>query len=169
PDFHPWISKLNYLVLGFSKIQQQAKTSEGQMHLPANLDLMRQIQEDVQGYRNELQSLKQASDSNRVAQTAMENAARDALERFSVLEERLRKAAIEKIRQSGDQTSIDVLSQANQANSLAMELLEARRQEKNFLLRKDEQYVEKVQQHFASLAQKGRTLTRDLSNPVDQA
>ena len=151
------------------QIQQQAKASENQMQRPQNKELMRKIQEDVQGYRDELQSLKQATESSQSAQEAMEHAARAALERFSDLEERLRKAAVEQIRLTGDQTSIDVLSQANQANSLAMELLEARRREKDFLLRKDEQYANLLQQHFASLEQKGRSLTRELSNPTDQA
>ncbi len=151
------------------QIQQQAKASEDQMQRPQNKALMRKIQEDVQGYRDELQSLKQATESSQSAQQAMENAARAALERFSVVEERLRKAAVEQIRLTGDQTSIDVLNQANQANSLAMELLEARRREKDFLLRKDEQYATLLQQHFVSLEQKGRTLTRELSSPSDQA
>ncbi|PZW47392.1 methyl-accepting chemotaxis protein [Pseudomonas sp. URMO17WK12:I2] len=151
------------------QIQQQAKASEDQMQRPQNKALMRKIQEDVQGYRDELQSLKQATESSQSAQEAMENAARAALERFSVVEERLRKAAVEQIRLTGDQTSIDVLNQANQANSLAMELLEARRREKDFLLRKDEQYATLLQQHFVSLEQKGRNLTRELSSPSDQA
>ncbi|MBD9397130.1 methyl-accepting chemotaxis protein [Pseudomonas sp. PDM11] len=151
------------------EVKQQAKASEERMQREQNKKMMRDIQEDVQGYRDRLLGLKQASDTNHIAQDAMEAAARSALERFSALEVRLRKLAVEKIRETGDQASIDVLNQANQANSLAMELLEARRQEKNFLLRRDEQYVQKVQQHFASLEQKGTVLTRTLSNPDDQA
>jgi len=151
------------------QVQQQAKASEDQMQRPQNKELMRKIQEDVQGYRDELQSLKQATENSQSAQQAMENAARAALERFSVVEERLRKAAVEQIRLSGDQTSIDVLNQANQANALSMELLEARRREKDFLLREDEQYAKLLQQHFVSLEQKGRALTRELDDPSDQA
>ncbi len=151
------------------EIQQQAKASEEQMQRPQNKELMRKIQGDVQGYRDELLSLKQATANSHSAQAAMENAARAALEKFSSLEERLRKAAVEQIRLTGDQASIDVLDQANQANALAVELLEARRREKDFLLRKDEQYATLLQQHFASLEQKGLLLTRSLGNPDDQA
>ncbi|GLX14003.1 chemotaxis transducer [Pseudomonas straminea] len=149
--------------------EQQAKVSEGKMLYPETKAMMRTVQDDLQGYREKLLSLKQATDANKNAQAAMETAARAALERFADLEERLRKAAVEQIRLTGDQTSIDVLSQANQANSMAMELLEARRREKDFLLREDEKYATALQEHFASLAQKGRTLNRELSNPADQA
>ncbi|SHM13406.1 HAMP domain-containing methyl-accepting chemotaxis protein [Phytopseudomonas punonensis] len=149
--------------------EQQAKVSEGKMLYPETKAMMRSVQDDLQGYREKLLSLKQATDANKNAQAAMEAAARAALERFSVLEERLRKAATEQIRSTGDQVSIDVLDQANQANSMAMELLEARRQEKNFLLRNDEKSATQLQQHFASLEQKGHTLNRQLSNPADQA
>ena len=149
--------------------EQQAKVSETKMLYPETRAMMRTVQDDLQGYREKLLSIKQAVEANQSAQTAMENAARAALERFAVLEERLRKAAVEQIRATGDQASIEMLNQANQANSMAMEVLEARRREKDFLLRKDDQYANLLQQHFVSLEQKGQALTKELSNPADQA
>lgn len=151
------------------EIQQQAHASESQMQLAESRELMRKIQGDVKGYRDELLGLKQARENNDSAQKAMETAARAALERFSALEERLRKTAIEQIRQTGDQTSINVLNQANQANALAMELLEARRREKDFLLRKDQSFANLLDEHFVSLEQKGHALISQLSSAADQA
>jgi len=146
------------------QIQEQAAAKEAELARPENKALMRQIQEDASGYHSELEQLQAASTASSNAQKAMEVSARAALKRFSELELSLRQRAVEQIRASGAQDSIDTLSRANQASDLAMELLEARRREKDFLLRRDDQYAQLLDEHFSSLDSKGRELLGTLQD-----
>nr|WP_322981359.1 methyl-accepting chemotaxis protein [Pseudomonas sp. C11] len=165
----------NYLLRDDDKAMQQALTLSQQIQdqaaekvtlldRPENKALMRQIQEDATGYRNELEQLQAAGKASNDAQKAMEDSARAALKRFTDLQSELSKLALEQIRMNGDQASIDTLGRANQASELAMELLEARRREKDFLLRHDDQYAQLLDAHFNSLDSKGRELLGTLQD-----
>ena len=165
----------NYLLRDDDKAMQQALTLSQQIQdqaaekvtlldRPENKALMRQIQEDATGYRNELEQLQAAGKASNDAQKAMEDSARAALKRFTDLQSELSKLALEQIRMNGNQASIDTLGRANQANELAMELLEARRREKDFLLRRDDQYAQLLDAHFSSLDSKGRELLGTLQD-----
>jgi methyl-accepting chemotaxis protein len=146
------------------RIQDQAAEKEALLVRPENKALMRQIQEDASSYRSELEHLQAAGKASSSAQKAMEDSARAALKRFNDLEANLRQMAIAQIRMSGDQASIDTLERANLANELAMELLQARRREKDFLLRHDDQYAQLLDGHFSSLDSKGRQLLGTLQD-----
>ena len=146
------------------QIRDQAAEKEALLVRPENKTLMRQIQEDATGYRSELEQLQAAGKASNDAQKAMEDSARAALKRFTDLQSDLSKLALEQIRMNGDQASIDTLGRANQANELAMELLEARRREKDFLLRRDDQYAQLLDAHFSSLDSKGRELLGTLQD-----
>ena len=159
----------NYIIRGDNKylaqavaladeISTQAKTSEARLQLPENKALMRQIQKDVALYRAELLHLQETTDSNQQTQKAMENSARTALGRFEALTERLRQTAVEQIRQTNDAASIELLDRANLANTLSTELLEARRREKDFLLRGSDDYANQLEEHFRSLESNGEKL-----------
>jgi methyl-accepting chemotaxis protein len=146
------------------QIRDQAAEKEALLVRPENKTLMRQIQEDATGYRSELEQLQAAGKASNDAQKAMEDSARAALKRFTDLQSELNKLALEQIRMNGDQASIDTLGRANQASELAMELLEARRREKDFLLRRDDQYAQLLDAHFSSLDSKGRELLGTLQD-----
>ncbi|MEO9333683.1 methyl-accepting chemotaxis protein [Ectopseudomonas guguanensis] len=149
---------LNQAVALADEVGAQAQVSEARLRLPENKALMRQISEDVGRYREKLLLLQQTSDDNQQAQKAMEASARAALERFESLAASLRQSAIEQIRQTNDTASIELLDHANLANTLSTELLEARRREKDFLLRGDDSYVSKLDEHFQSLERNGEKL-----------
>ncbi|MDF2074868.1 methyl-accepting chemotaxis protein, partial [Pseudomonas mendocina] len=151
---------LNQAVALADEIGAQAQASETRLQLPENKALMRQIKEDVERYRAELLHLQETTNSNQQVQKAMEDSARAALERFESLAERLRQAAVEQIRQTNDTSSIELLDHANLANTLSTELLEARRREKDFLLRGEDSYASKLDEHFQSLASNGEKLQR---------
>ena len=151
---------LNQAVALADEVGAQAQVSEARLQLPENKALMRQIREDVGRYREKLLLLQQTTDDNQQAQKAMEASARAALERFESLAESLRQTAIEQIRQTNDTASIELLDHANLANTLSTELLEARRREKDFLLRGDDSYVSKLDEHFQSLERNGEKLQR---------
>ena len=151
------------------QIQEQAAAKEAELARPENKALMRQIQEDASGYRDELAQLQAAGKASSEAQQAMEESARAALKRFTELEAKLRQLAVEQIRLSGAQSSIDTLDRANQASQLARELLEARRREKDFLLRRDDQYAQLLDGHFQSLDDKSRQLLNTLQDDAARA
>ena len=146
------------------KIQEQAAEKEAQLNRPENKALMRQIQEGANGYRSELEQLQAAGKLSHDAQKAMENSARAALKLFTELETTLRQQAVEQIQATGDQRSIATLEHANLAGELARELLEARRREKDFLLRRESQYVELLQAHFSDIENKSQQLLETLDD-----
>ncbi|MFP6847456.1 MAG: methyl-accepting chemotaxis protein [Pseudomonas sp.] len=150
-------------------IQNHAADSEKNMVRPENQAFMRQIQESLSGYRSELLQLGQDMDASHKAQQAMEETAREALKRFNEQEEILRRRAVEKIQQTGDESSISLLTQANLADEISTELLEARRREKDFLLRKDDKYAQLLEEHFTSLENKGKQLLSTLDNSTERA
>ncbi|RMH85282.1 methyl-accepting chemotaxis protein [Pseudomonas sp. AOB-7] len=151
------------------EIETLARQSLARLTRPETIALMQDIQRDVAGYREELAQLGQAVDTNQTAQTAMETAARGALKQFDALEERLNQAAVRQIRLSGDETSIRLLDFSNQASAMAKELLEARRREKDFILRGEQQYADQLQAHFSSLERAGQQLRGNLDDPAARA
>ena len=151
------------------EIHAEATEMENTFRIPENKALMRQIQESVDGYHNDLVQLQAASKLSKESQQAMENSARAALEHFTQLETTLRQQAVAQIRASGDQSSIIMLERANLASALARELLEARRREKDFLLRRDAQYVQLLEAHFAEINQKGQQLLSTLNDSNTRA
>ncbi|VXC73505.1 Methyl-accepting chemotaxis protein [Pseudomonas sp. 8Z] len=140
------------------QIQDQAAAKEAVLVRPENKALMRQIQEDASSYRNELLQLQAAGKVSSDAQQAMEISARAALKGFNDLADTLRQQAVEQIRMNGEQDSIGTLERANQANDMAMEMLQARRREKDFLLRHDPQYAQMLDEHFNLLDSKAQQL-----------
>ncbi|OYU07307.1 MAG: methyl-accepting chemotaxis protein [Pseudomonas sp. PGPPP1] len=175
----------NYLMRGQAQFIEQAITlvnevsdqaKRGEVLLPSeeSRGLMRQVQQNVIRYREDLQLLRRATEENHAAQKAMEDSAGAALERFEVLAERLREATVTRIQQSNDQSSLTLLDQAYQANALASELLETRRVEKDFLLSEDEQYINLMEEHFMSLTANGEQLLAlshdsDIRKTTDEA
>ncbi|WAJ38749.1 methyl-accepting chemotaxis protein [Pseudomonas sp. GOM7] len=146
------------------QLHQQAAEKEATLDRPENKALMRQIQEDADSYRNELVQLQAAGKLSNDAMHAMENSARAALKMFTELETALRQQAVVEIQGTGDQNGIAMLDRANLASTLARELLEARRREKDFLLRKDAQYAQLLEAHFSEIEAKGQQLLDELGN-----
>ena len=170
----------NFIIRGDSQyiVQAQGLTDEIEtlasdalkvLSRPESIALMQGIRQDVAAYRQQLQGLSQASANNQSAQQAMEEAAREALKEFDELQERLSRAAEQQIRASGDEDSIRTLNYANQASSLAKELLNARRFEKNFVLSGQNQDAQTLLQQFERLNQDGQRLRNEISDPAARA
>jgi methyl-accepting chemotaxis protein len=101
---------------------------------PTDIALMEQITRDANGYQQDLQALQQIAQQSQHAQQGMEQAAREAITQIDALQSKLNAAAVAQIRLLGDESSIRSLELANQAGSLAREVLQARRSEKNFII-----------------------------------
>jgi methyl-accepting chemotaxis protein len=152
-----------------TEIETLARDALNALSRPETIALMEGIRQDVADYRQQLQSLSQASTDNQSAQRAMEEAAREALKEFDELQARLNQAAEQQIRASGDENSIRTLGYANQASNLAKELLNARRFEKNFILSGQDQDAQVLLQQFDSIRQDGKDLRNLISDPAARA
>ena len=152
-----------------AEIETLANDSLKVLNRPDTIALMESIRQDVGAYGQQLQALSQATANNQSAQRTMEETAREALKQFDELQERLNQTAEQQIRASGDEDSIRTLSYANQASSLAKELLTARRFEKNFILSSQTQDAQVLLQQFNSLNQNGKRLRSELNDPAAQA
>lgn len=170
----------NYIIRGDSQYLEQAKRlvveietlakdSLRVLNRPETIALMESIRQDVGDYGQRLQTLSQATASNQSAQRTMEDAAREALKQFDGLQARLNQAAEQQIRGSGNEDSIRTLSLANQASSLAKDLLTARRFEKNFILSSQIQDAQILLQQFDLLSQNSKRLRSELEDPVARA
>lgn len=151
------------------EIRQIVAESLKVMRLPQTITLMEQVSQDVTLYQNKLLELGQTTVQNHAMQKAMEDNAREALKQFDELEAHLNAKAVSQIRASGDENSIRALDFAHQASALAKEVLNARRREKDFILRGEEQYADLLQAHFESLKKAGQQLRNSLSDPVDRS
>jgi methyl-accepting chemotaxis protein len=152
-----------------AEIETLANDSLKVLNRPDTIALMESIRQDVGAYGQQLQALSQATANNQSAQRTMEETAREALKQFDELQERLNQTAEQQIRASGDEDSIRTLSHANQASSLAKELLTARRFEKNFILSSQTQDAQVLLQQFNSLNQNSKRLRSELNDPAAQA
>ncbi|MEX5669898.1 methyl-accepting chemotaxis protein, partial [Pseudomonas neuropathica] len=78
---------------------------------------------------------------NRATQAAMEVSAREAVKQFDALEASLAATAVSEIRENPDENSLRSLAFARQASDLTKDVLNARRSEKDFILRGEQQYA----------------------------
>ncbi len=159
-------SYIQSALVSIEEIKQISAESLKVMHIPATITLMERVSQDVTLYQKKLLELSQATVQSRATQNAMEDSAREALKKFDELEGRLNATAVSQIRASGDENSIRVLDFAHQANVLAKEVLNARRREKDFILRGEQRYADDLLAHFDSLKKSGAHLRASLSDPV---
>lgn len=159
-------SYIQNALVSIEEIKQISAESLKVMHIPATITLMERVSQDVTLYQEKLLELSQATVQSRTTQKAMEDSAREALKQFDELEGRLNATAVSQIRASGDENSIRVLDFAHQANVLAKEVLNARRREKDFILRGEQRYADDLLAHFDSLKKSGAHLRASLSDPV---
>ncbi|MDX5373979.1 MAG: methyl-accepting chemotaxis protein [Pseudomonadaceae bacterium] len=160
---------LSQALQAIDEIDRLVDESLALMTRPETIALMQAIRTDAAAYRQQLQALERASSGNREAQAAMEKAAREALVQFDELEQRLNQAAVEQIRQSGDENSIRTLEFANQASTLARQMLDARRHEKNFIISGAAEHAQRLQSQFDGLQQLGQELRAQLDDPAARA
>lgn len=151
------------------EIRQIAADTLKVMRIPQTIVLMEQVDQDVNRYQAKLVELSQATVQNRATQKAMEEAAREALKQFDELETRLNAAAVSQIRANGDESSIRAVDFAHQASALTKEVLSARRREKDFILRGEQQFADTLRGHFDSLNKAGQQLRANLSDPAAQS
>ncbi|OWJ91593.1 methyl-accepting chemotaxis protein [Pseudomonas sp. A46] len=135
------------------------------MRLPETRTLMQRIQTDLKQYRQNLLGMVETDKNRRATQQHMEEAAREALKQFGELEQRLNTAAVEQIRATGDEVGIRALENANLASEMAKEVLNARRREKDFIMRGEPQYADQLIELFEHLDRE----TRELENQVGDA
>lgn len=151
------------------EVWAQAEKVEKRLQLPENKALMQQIQAEVVGYREKLVSLDKATVAKKTAQRAMESSARTAFDQFEKLDELLKQTAAKQIRMTGDPTAVRLLESANQANEMAMELHDARRVEKDFIMHKASGDADQVQEYFSMLDYTGTLLLGELDDPAARA
>ncbi|WP_277374083.1 methyl-accepting chemotaxis protein [Pseudomonas sp. AA-38] len=149
-------------------VGKQAQENEIRLQLPQNKELMRQVQTDVKNYHDQLLDLQKATELNQTAQKAMEETARGATQRLEALNQALRQATIEQINQGNYQGSAELFEQSNKAHDLVEAVLESRRQEKNFLLRADERYVQQLDEIYTSMQSDIQNLARMSTEPSIQ-
>lgn len=135
------------------------------MTIPQTITLMQRIQSDLGQYRQNLLGLGDTEKNKHATQQNMEQAAREALKQFDELEQHLTQAALQRIRATGDESSIRALETANSASELAKDLLTARRREKDFIMRSEAQYADQLTQLFDALDSKSRALGEQVSDP----
>lgn len=134
------------------------------MRIPKTIKLMEQINQDVSLYQKKLIELGQTTVQNRITQKTMEDDAQEVLKQFDELEARLNKSAVLQIRANGDERSIQAQSFTLQASSLAKEVSNARRAEKDFVLTGEQKYADQLLAHFDSLKKNGQQLRANLSD-----
>ncbi|MDE3736527.1 HAMP domain-containing methyl-accepting chemotaxis protein [Metapseudomonas resinovorans] len=147
------------------EIQGIADSTLKVMTIPRTIDLMKQIQADLGQYQQKLTGLADMEKNKRSAQQNMEQAAREALKQFDELEQRLTEAALQQIRQSGDENGIRALESATHASGMAKDVLTARRHEKDFVMRGDDQYAGKLNALFDALDSRANELAGRIIEP----
>ncbi|WP_103102934.1 methyl-accepting chemotaxis protein [Pseudomonas sp. LFM046] len=150
------------------EIQGIADNALKVMTIPRTIDLMKQIQTDLGQYQLKLAALVEAEHGKRDTQASMEEAAREALKQFDELEQHLTQEALQQIRQSGDENGIRALESANHASGMAKDMLAARRHEKNFIMRGDNQDADKLNALFDSLDDRADELAARIGDPSAQ-
>ncbi|MCO6056828.1 methyl-accepting chemotaxis protein [Pseudomonas sp. MOB-449] len=142
-----------------SEIEGIASDTLKVMTIPKTIDLMKQIQADLGQYRDNLVGLGETEKNKRATQQNMEQAAREALKQFDELEKRLNQTAVEQIRATGDEAGIRALENANHASEMAKDVLNARRREKDFIMRGEQEYADQLTSLFEHLDREARELT----------
>ncbi|PSF11633.1 methyl-accepting chemotaxis protein [Marinobacter shengliensis] len=98
----------------------------------------------IQNYERDLDGTVEQIQERETVQQQMEQSARLAVSELRNLETQLRRAANRQIDLSGDRDLINASQAAERASALAFEILEARNDEKNYLLTQNNDYVNTV-------------------------
>ncbi|QCY12427.1 methyl-accepting chemotaxis protein [Pseudomonas sp. MPC6] len=155
-------------VVTLDEIRRIAADSLKVMFVPQTITLMKQVSQDVDHYQDKLLELSQASIQNRATQAAMEVSAREAVKQFDALEASLAATAVSEIRENADEHSLRSLEFARQASDLTKDVLNARRSEKDFILRGEQQYADRLLAHFEKVNKSGKQLRNSLIDPATQ-
>lgn len=161
-------SYIQSAVATLHEIKQIAAENLKVMRIPQTITLMKQVSQDVSRYQDKLLELSQASIQNRAKQTAMEGSAQGAMKQFDELEASLAATAVSEIRENADENSLRSLEFARQASDLTKEVLSARRREKDFILRGEQQYADLLLAHFEKVNKSGKQLRNSLIDPASQ-
>jgi methyl-accepting chemotaxis protein len=161
-------SYIQSAVATLNEIRQIAADSLKVMFVPQTVMLMKQVTQDVGRYQDKLLELNQASIQNRATQAAMDMSAREAVKQFDALEASLASTAVSEIRENADENSLRSLEFARQASDLTKEVLNARRREKDFIQRGEQQYANLLLAHFEKVNTSGKQLRNSLIDPASQ-
>ncbi len=161
-------SYIQSAVATLNEIKQIAAENLKVMLIPQTVTLMKQVSQDVNRYQDKMLELSQASIQNRATQTAMEDSAQEAVKQFDELEANLAATAVSEIRENADENSLRSLEFARQAGDLTKEVLSARRREKDFILRGEQQYADLLLAHFEKVNKSGKQLRNSLIDPASQ-
>lgn len=144
-------------------LQLSAKAAEG-FSTKQSLDQLSQLENSANNYQQQLTDYVAQAGVNQEAQNQMEAAARFAVKALNELQQQLSSQAVEQIRTTADQRSIEALQLSNLASEAAQMMLAVRRDEKNFVLRQQQQDAAAVKAQIDTLSSQLSRLANSLTD-----
>lgn len=140
-----------------------AKAAEG-FSTQQSQSQLNQLESSANSYQLQLTNYVAQADVNQEAQNQMEVAARAAVKTLNELQQQLSNQAVEQIRATAEQGSIEVLQLSNLASEAAQVMLSVRRDEKNFVLRQQLQDANAVSKQIDTLSSQLVRLANSLTD-----
>ncbi|WP_215395643.1 HAMP domain-containing methyl-accepting chemotaxis protein [Rheinheimera oceanensis] len=128
--------------------------------------LLAQLDSNANNYQLQLTNYITQAAINQKTQEQMEIAARSAVSVLNELEQQLNNQAVNQIRSTADPRSVEALQLSNLASDAAKIMLSARRDEKNFILRQQQQDATAVKAQIDALNSQLNLLASSLTDPV---
>ncbi|HEY0921197.1 HAMP domain-containing methyl-accepting chemotaxis protein [Rheinheimera pacifica] len=128
--------------------------------------LLAQLDNSANNYQLQLTNYITQAAINQKTQEQMETAARSAVSVLNELEQQLNNQAVNQIRSTADPRSVEALQLSNLASDAAKIMLSARRDEKNFILRQQQQDATAVKTQIDALHSQLNLLANSLTDPV---
>lgn len=128
--------------------------------------LLAQLDNSANNYQLQLTNYITQAAINQKTQEQMETAARSAVSVLNELEQQLNNQAVNQIRSTADPRSVEALQLSNLASDAAKIMLSARRDEKNFILRQQQQDATAVKTQIDALNSQLNLLANSLTDPV---
>lgn len=125
-----------------------------------------QLQEvitSIQDYERDFSETVEQIAERESVQRQMEQSARQAVSELHELEQQLRSTANRQIELSGNQSLVQSSQAATLASSLAIEILEARNDEKNYILTQNDDYVSSVISRVDSVETELKSLANSIT------
>lgn len=146
-------------------LQLSANAAEG-FSTQQSRALLTQLDSSANNYQLQLTNYITQAGVNQATQEQMEIAARAAVNVLTELQQQLSNQAVNQIRSTADTRSIEAVQLSNLASDAAKIMLSARRDEKNFVLRQQQQDAAAVKAQIDELNRQLNLLADALTDPV---
>jgi methyl-accepting chemotaxis protein len=147
-------------------LKKQADETRAKFNDPVNISQMDEVISSAGGYKKAFDNYVKLTEQQKVADDKMVAAARGVNEVADAIRQE-QKAQFEELTKAGaDAAQLDdKLTKADDANRILKWMLESRRQEKNFIIRGDQNYADRVEKHAEDII----NLAKDMKSRFNQA